>query len=400
MSTNATSGAIPLRANSFRWMVALGVIATFGFWERWGIGEPQRCRQSYGRETVEAGGSRVALTGHRLSPGRFSRAVWRRPGELPSAARFASVASTQEAADAFVPLRDGCPPIRRTARSSSRSWSASYRSRGDGSPPFRPHVTSSSPLIDMGDLKEATVQLARLDTLPPGSTNDLAEIARAKLLRSTASPARRSIRVRALVGKLVDPCRARSSTRRSPSTPSRRSASTRRSRTWTPGSATRSEEDHGTRQEGRGHRRPREGARRRPRERPPRDAHRPRVGLRPRDPAARHRAPRRGGAGARRLGPRALARLGESSALGRRRGRLGELATTKRGLVKHRRPHDRPRAPHRLDRSARRGRGDHAAGVAWALDLPRSGVFTPPSLVISFSYTGSLSSRCCLFSFR
>ena len=119
----------------------------------------------------------------------------------------ASVASTREAAAAFAPIRD--------------SWSPDAKDR-IGLEPLLVDFVARFPndgltslvrtylvfaLIDMGDLKEAEVQVSRIDSaqLAAGSTNDLADIARAKLLRLQGHPEAAFERVRALVGKLVDP---------------------------------------------------------------------------------------------------------------------------------------------------------------------------------------------------
>ena len=117
----------------------------------------------------------------------------------------ASVASSREAAAAFAPIRDAWSPDPRD-RIELQPQLVSFVARfpNDGlSPLVRTYLVFA--LIDMGDLPEASVQLARLDGLAEGSTNDLAEIARAKLLRLRGDPGGAFERVRTLVGKLVDP---------------------------------------------------------------------------------------------------------------------------------------------------------------------------------------------------
>ena len=119
----------------------------------------------------------------------------------------ASVASSREAAVAFAPIRDGWSPDAK-GRVQLEPALVDFVARfpNDGLAPLvRTYLVFA--LIDMGDLNEAQVQLARLNDLdlPPGSTRDLAEIARAKLLRLHGQPGPAFERVRALVGKLVDP---------------------------------------------------------------------------------------------------------------------------------------------------------------------------------------------------
>ena len=118
---------------------------------------------------------------------------------------IASVASTKEAAAAFAPIRDAWSPDPKD-RIDLEPQLVSFVTRfaNDGLAPLvRTYLVFA--LIDMNDLKEASVQLARLDGVAAGSTSDLAEIARAKLLRLQGKPGVAFERVRALVGKLVDP---------------------------------------------------------------------------------------------------------------------------------------------------------------------------------------------------
>jgi hypothetical protein len=117
----------------------------------------------------------------------------------------ASVASSKEAAAAFAPIRDAWSPTPGD-RIKLEPQLVAFVARfpGDGLAPLvRAYLVFA--LIDMGDLGEAAIQLKRLDGLAQGSTNDLAEIARAKLLRLQGHADAAFDRVRALVGKLVDP---------------------------------------------------------------------------------------------------------------------------------------------------------------------------------------------------
>jgi hypothetical protein len=139
----------------------------------------------------------VAIGAGALAGGCGGGSAQRRP--------VASVASSKEAAAAFAPLRDAWSPDPKD-RSALEPKLVAFVARfpNDGLTPLvRTYLAFA--LIDMGDLKEASVQLARLDGLPAGSTDDLAEIARAKLLRIRGQPGAAFERVRALVGKLVDP---------------------------------------------------------------------------------------------------------------------------------------------------------------------------------------------------
>ena len=199
-ATNAPRGAIPHAAKSFRTVVAFLVIAREKRALAEQIGGCKWCVKK--RERLRTAGN----------PARFARSALSTTcaglacgGAGVQGRPIASVASTKAAAEAFAAIRD--------------AWSPSPKERielepqlvafvavfpNDGLCPLvRTYLVFA--LIDMGDLTEASVQLARLDGLSPGATNDLAEIARAKLLRLRGHPDVAFERVRVLVGKLVDP---------------------------------------------------------------------------------------------------------------------------------------------------------------------------------------------------
>ena len=216
------------------------------------------------------------------------------------------------------------PPARRRSSPASPA-TASPRSCGR---------TSSSRCSTWAISQEAAVQLARLDGVAAGSTSDLAEIARAKLLRLQGQPGRR-VRAGPRAGRQAgrsrlarDPAARRSRSRRSA-----RSATTRPSRTWMPGSGTRARRtttpcrDEVTAALAKEPDSVLQNALRAMR-------CRRRVGLRARDPADHHRAPRRGRARAQRLRPRALARV----------GRVERAAPRDRGGGARRARHDEARA--------------------------------------------------------
>jgi hypothetical protein len=117
----------------------------------------------------------------------------------------ASLASSPAAAEAFEPIQAGWSTDakqRRTLR--ARLVGFLVRFPGDGLAPLvRTYLVMAD--LDEPDLPAAEFQLAQLATLPPGATNDLAEIARARDLRLRGHPDAAFERLRPLVGKVVDP---------------------------------------------------------------------------------------------------------------------------------------------------------------------------------------------------
>ncbi len=116
----------------------------------------------------------------------------------------ATVATSLEASAAFAPI--------------ARAWSTDAKERaalrdplakflvrfpGDGLAPLA-RTYDALALLDGGDLRDGEVQLSLLASLPPGATNDLAEVVRAKDLRLRGHAEAAFDRLRLLVGKEVD----------------------------------------------------------------------------------------------------------------------------------------------------------------------------------------------------
>ncbi|HEY2517026.1 MAG TPA: hypothetical protein VGI39_39410 [Polyangiaceae bacterium] len=117
----------------------------------------------------------------------------------------ASLASTREAAAAFAPMRERWS-VDPKARIELVPRLATFLGRFpmDGLAPLARTYLAIA-LLDEGNLRDAATELGLLGVRPPGATDDLAEIARAKLQRRQGHPDLAFERLKPLVGKMVDP---------------------------------------------------------------------------------------------------------------------------------------------------------------------------------------------------
>ncbi len=119
---------------------------------------------------------------------------------VKTAPPIASLANKTEAARAFAPLREQWE-ARKLDPEQLRAFVRAYGS--DGLAPLA-KVYLAFALLDRGSLLEADGVLASIADLPPGSTKDLADVARARSLRLHGAPQSALERMRPLVGKVVD----------------------------------------------------------------------------------------------------------------------------------------------------------------------------------------------------
>ena len=117
----------------------------------------------------------------------------------------ASLASTREAAAAFAPVRERWS-VDPKARIELVPRLVTFLGRFpmDGLAPLARTYLAFA-LLDGGNLKGAATELQLLGVRPPGATDDLAEVARAKLQRLQGHADLAFERLKPLVGKMVDP---------------------------------------------------------------------------------------------------------------------------------------------------------------------------------------------------